>query len=299
MSSERMKAVREFLINAKKKGIFDGVTDNIAPEDMEWLKPAEIEQGVTFTPDNFNGVEVELATPEKLLGKCIILYIHGGAFTYGDTITSRPFASRLAKESGLCVYSLSYRLAPSNPFPAAPNDCFTVYKALLDKYPGIKIALVGDSAGANLSLVTVLMALDAGIALPSSVTLYSVVSDFATGLPSRKKFAEVDILASDDVDKEFRENYFIDNDPHNPYISPLLGNYEGFCPLKVIVDSSESLFDDSDLLVQKALEAGVEVDYQKWDDTFHAFPAYPTVASNTPESAQVIKDTAQFIKKYA
>ena len=62
---------------------------------------------------------------------------------------------------GYVVYSIDYRLAPENPFPAAVEDCFDVLKWLGSKpdHPCAKlidlfrITVTGDSAGGNLSLV--------------------------------------------------------------------------------------------------------------------------------------------------
>ncbi|MDQ8735609.1 alpha/beta hydrolase [Paenibacillus sp. LHD-38] len=263
-------------------------TMNAASERM----PSE--PGVTFTSEDLNGVEVELSTPNQMSGDDIIIYLHGGGFTCGNARASRGFASQLAGETGLRVYSVSYRLAPEHPYPAAPDDCFTVYIAILSKYPGIKISLIGDSAGANLSLVTTLRAMDAGIPLPTSITLYSPPAD-VTGKIDRTRFSATDFIIGAELESEIRALYFPNNNPDHPYISPLYGNFEGFPPLKIVTDSTEVLADDADLLAEKAQMAGVQVDYQKWDGTFHAFA---TTGRGTPESLQVLQETAQFIKKH-
>ncbi len=252
------------------------------------------EPGVTFSPVHFYGVEAELTAPELITDESIILLIHGGAFTYGSPRTVRSYLSILVAETGMRGYSVDYRLAPEHPFPAAPDDCFTVYKALVEKYPGIKISLVGESAGGNLALVATLKAMEAGIPLPASVTVYAPVTDM-TGKVDRKKYSDTDMSIPADLDKLLKEVYFPENDGNHPYISPLYGNYEGFPPLKIVVDSGEVLCEDSNLLAEIAKKAGVEVDYQIWDDTFHTFPV---MAKFIPEGMQVLKETAVFIKKH-
>ncbi len=302
MASLEMKQLKNRMLQMVEQGImfkFDGKMDySIVRKIRKSIEMTSsympTEPGVTFSSDNLNGVEVELLTPEKLWGEDIIIYIHGGGFINGNILTSRGFASQLAAESGLRVYTLSYRLAPENPFPAAPDDCLTVYKALLKKYPNARISLVGDSAGGTLSLVTTLRAKEEGILLPSSVVVYAPATDL-TGKLEREKYADTDIVLSPDIEKVLKEFYCRDNDTSNPYISPLYGNYEGFPPLKIVVDSGEVLFLDSYLLCEKARKAGVEVDFQVWDDTFHGFP---TAGKSTPESYQVLKDTVNFIKKH-
>ena len=56
--------------------------------------------------------------------------------------------------------SVEYRLAPNNPFPAAPDDCETAALWLIEnsenEFNTEKIIIGGESAGANLSAVTLL-----------------------------------------------------------------------------------------------------------------------------------------------
>ncbi|QDR80275.1 alpha/beta hydrolase [Sporomusa termitida] len=274
-----------------KSGSIDYITLRETIDKASEKMPAE--PGVTFTKGQLGGVPVELSAPEKLTGDNIILYIHGGGFTTGSALGSRGFASQLASEAGLRVYSLSYRLAPENPYPAAQNDCYTVYTRLLGKYPDKKIAVIGDSAGANLALVTTLKAMDDGITLPTSVTVYSPVVDL-TGTIDRNKNSATDIIISADIDSEIK-SYLKNNNPYDPYISPLYGNYKGFPPLKIVCDSAEVLTEDSERLAKKAKEAGVNVDLQKFEGTFHAFPI---TGKGTPESYKVLRDTAKFIKDH-
>lgn len=195
------------------------------------------------------------------------------------------------------ITAFEYRLAPEEPFPAAPDDCYVVYKALLQKYPHSKIVVVGESAGGTLSLVVTLMAKAAGVPLPSCVCAFSPCTDIAEELPSRKRNKDSDYQIPHDVNEQLRAIYVKKgDDPHNPYISPLYGYYEGFPPLKIVVDSGEVMADDSALLAEKAEKAGVKVDYQPWDDVFHAFPMS---GSFIPESAQVLEDTVAFIRASA
>jgi acetyl esterase/lipase len=255
--------------------------------------------GVSFSPDNLGGVEVELVTPDNLLGGEIVFYIHGGGFTYGNTEISRPFAAQMAKKLGLRVYTISYRLAPQFPFPAGVDDCFAVYQSLLDKYSAQKFAFVGESAGANFSIATSLKARAAGLPLPTSMTLYSLPGDF-TGVHSHKDNRNTDYAMDlgDDADTVLSNVYCPGQSIDNPLISVNLADFSGFPPLKITADKGELLFDDSDLLAAKADKAGIEVDYQIWEDTFHAFPAYPTAAKDTPEGEQVVMETADFIREH-
>ena len=299
MESKEMIQLKQMMRDQAKAGLnpqfgpgADYAGQRAAMENAMKMMPAQ--PGVTFVNEVIDGVKVEIASPDKLAGNSIIYYIHGGAFAIGSPLGSRAFVSVLSKLSGFVIYSVDYRLAPEYPFPAGSDDCFIVYKALLERHPGEKISVIGESAGATLSLVTTLKAMEAGITLPASVTAYAPATDLTDNI-DRSKYAATDISIPADIGQSIRDIYVLDNDPTNPYISPLYGNYEGFPPLKLVVDGGEVLYEDSMLLAEKAKKAGVEVDYQKWDDTFHTFPV---MAMYIPEGMQVVEDTVKFMKKY-
>ncbi len=50
------------------------------------------------------------------------LHIHGGGWTLSGNDAQDPRLQRLARETGLTVVSVGYRLSPENPYPAAPDD---------------------------------------------------------------------------------------------------------------------------------------------------------------------------------
>src|SRR5579862_2345822 len=90
------------------------------------------------------------------------LHLHGGGWTLGENDMQDPRLARLARETGLTVVSVGYRLAPENPYPAAPDDCEAAALWLLSEEGrdrlGVRgrVAIGGDSAGAHLAAVTLL-----------------------------------------------------------------------------------------------------------------------------------------------
>lgn len=301
MPSEMIIMVREMMADSKKDGSLDiviGKTDFVAlreyVDNMSAGQPTE--EGVTITAATLGGVDVELSEPEKVSGDTIVVYYHGGSFVTGNAPAGRAYASALAGESGLRVYAVTYRLAPENPYPAGVNDCFALYQALLAKYPGSRIALTGESAGGTLALVVTLMAKDAGLPLPSAVAAFSPCTDFAEDLPSRTANRDTDPAVQSNVIELIRALYCPGQELSDPYVSPLRGDYVGFPPLMVVVDGGEMLLDDSLLLVEKAKQAGVAVELQVAEGCFHGFPILGRLS---PESEQVLKDTAEFITKHS
>ena len=254
-------------------------------------------KGTSFESITLGGVPCERVTPKKLTSDSVIFYIHGGGFVNGNAFTSRPYASVLADECGMLTYTISYRLAPENKFPAGMDDCFAAYKALLEAHPGKKIALVGESAGGNLVLVTALRARDEGLPMPACIYAQSPSTNLNEPFPSTKTNHATDfILGSVDIDAALiREYVEPGTDLSNPYISPYYGDYAGFPPLFVTADEGELLFDDSAELVKKAKAAGVDVTFLTQQGTFHTFPM---MAGMTPESKKILEQSTEFLLKW-
>ena len=290
--SDKMKRVTAFFAKAEGLGGVHNVQNNIdkyTHDEVSLLEGSDTaDNGISYIAENINGITTELITPDNISGKGIIFYIHGGAFTFGDVVTSRPVAAALAKESGLKVYTVSYRLAPEHKFPAAVDDCFTVYQEITSKHPNEKIAIVGESAGANCAMSTTLLAKKHDVRLPSCIVLISYPGDFTQYVKG----------GTHESDAQWLKVYTGDETPTNPLISPNLSDIKGFPPLFIIADANEAFRPDCDYLAEKADKLGIDVLYHVWDETFHAFPAYPTSAKDTPETEQVIKHICSFISSH-
>ncbi|HAL74900.1 MAG TPA: hypothetical protein DCM45_07440 [Clostridiales bacterium] len=253
-----------------------------------------IARGVAFADLNICPVHLELISPDTLRSNNIILYIHGGGFVCGSAKGSRGIASYLAAETGCRVVTVDYRLAPENPFPAGVDDCYTVYKALLANYPGSKIALAGESAGATASLVTTLRAMRDQVKLPAAVVLHSPVVTVAD--INRKDLDTEDIIIGKDVDQALKGLLFDEaTDLQNPDLSPIYGDYHGFPPIFLTSDARETLSTDAQLLYDKVIASGAEITWIVVEGTFHAFGA---TGRGTPETAQILDESESFILKH-
>jgi hormone-sensitive lipase len=83
--------------------------------------------------------------------------MHGGGFIALSSRMMQTMTRKWANQLRIPIFSIDYRKPPTNPFPAAPNDCLAVYKFVVQKiktYLNINpknIYLAGDSAGGNLA----------------------------------------------------------------------------------------------------------------------------------------------------
>jgi acetyl esterase/lipase len=123
--------------------------------------------------------------------------------------------------------------------------------------------------------------------------LRKTTEQMAAGMPATP--GVTDMVVGIGANEAIKSMYCPNQDVRNPYISPVFGNFKNFPPLKIVADRKESLADDASNLEKIAKEAGGDVQLQLWDDTFHAFA---TTGKGTPESAQVLEETVEFIRKH-
>lgn len=112
-------------------------------------------------------VRAAIWAPEGAGPHPVVLHLHGGSWTAGNHLTQRGFDAELVA-AGFLAVSLDYRRAPRHHFPAALDDARAALSWCAEhiaEHHGdpSRIAVVGDSAGANLA-AAVLAADDAGLA---------------------------------------------------------------------------------------------------------------------------------------
>jgi epsilon-lactone hydrolase len=249
---------------------------------------------VKRTPVDCGAVPAEwIDVPETRPGR-VILYLHGGSFAFRFPNAHAALAARLARRLGARVLIPDYRLAPEHPFPAAPDDCMAAYRWLLAAGvdPG-HLVLAGDSAGANLALVTLHRARVAGLPLPACAVLLSPAIDCTMSSPSMAAYDGRDPMLQLANLLVLRQFYV--PSPHdytNPEVSPLFADFAGFPPLFMQVGESEMLRDEATRAAEKADAAGVDVELEIWPGVAHVFQ----IASFLPEAAHAINNIARFVR---
>ena len=239
--------------------------DRTAPPVLPWA-------GVRVAPVRREAVRGEWLTPKRAAEDRVLLYLHGGAWVMGSPRTHRALVADLARRAGVRALSLDYRLAPEDPYPAAPDDAVAGYEWLLAS--GIepaRIVVAGDSAGGNVALALLLRLRDAGTTLPAGAVLLSPVTDLGLGGASHVTRKVLDpFFARADL-RPFIASYVGAHDPGEPYLSPLDADLHGLPPLLIHVGDHEVLLDDAVRLGERAREAGVEARTVVWPGMMHVF----------------------------
>jgi acetyl esterase/lipase len=215
-----------------------------------------------------------------------ILYFHGGGNVFGSPETAMSLTSALVARSHIRSFSIDYRLAPENPFPAGADDALAAYRALLDggSVPE-SIVFAGDSAGGGLAITTPLMARDAGLPMPAAVVAMSPGLDYTRSGASIETRAGFDPFFTREGLMVTAKMYLADQDPDQELSSPAIrANLKGLTPLLLQTGTNELLLDDSTRMALRARDAGVDVILDITADVPHVFQAFTGTLDEADEA---------------
>ncbi|MCD9623918.1 alpha/beta hydrolase [Rhabdothermincola salaria] len=125
-------------------------------------RPTPVADGVSVddriaTADGADDVRVLVYRPDQLTEPAgALVWIHGGGLVLGQPEMDNDFCSTLARDLGIVVVSVDYRLAPEHPFPAPLDDCHTALRWVHDHagtlgIDAARVAVGGGSAGGGLA----------------------------------------------------------------------------------------------------------------------------------------------------
>jgi len=195
---------------------------------------------------------------------------------------------------GMSVLTVDYRVAPEHPYPAALEDAITGYNWLLQAgWQEHEIVVAGDSAGGGLALALCMYLKNQNRKLPAGLICMSPWTDLTQSGASYDFNYERDPLFGNTRDSLiYSKDYIQDEDPTNPYISPLYGNFSGFPPMLIQVGSYEMLLSDSELVAEKAKRAGCKVRLSVYEGMFHIFQMAMLMI---PESKHAWQEIGRFL----
>lgn len=219
---------------------------------------AQAPRSVRIEERRLGGVPVELLSRTGNPYDRVVLYIHGGGFVVGSVKTRRAFTGYVVGKLGFNVAAVEYRLAPEHPFPAAPEDCFAVYRELLREYRPGNIVLLGESAGGCLVLSVLLQIKAAGLPMPAAALCFSPCVQFDRVLPSYTGNEQTEAMV-ENLSEEVFDTYLRSNDAEkarDPIFAPYYGDFTGCPPIYLWASESELLRDDSVILYEKLRAEG-------------------------------------------
>jgi acetyl esterase/lipase len=230
-------------------------------------------------PGTARDIPVRIYWPTDQSPLPVLVFFHGGGWVLGTLDASDHVCRELANSAECIVVSVDYRLAPEHKFPACPDDCETAYYWVVDNAASFggdprRVAVSGDSAGANLAAVVSLRAKERGRQLPVLQVLVYPVTDHDFERASYVENAEGYMLTRRAM-LWFWDHYT--NSPEemdHPHASVLrAADLSGLPPALVITAEFDPLRDEGEAYANRLREAQVPVTVTRYDGMIHGFYA--------------------------
>jgi acetyl esterase/lipase len=226
----------------------------------------------------------------------VFLHFHGGGWTVSASDLQDRRLQRLARDTGMTVVSVEYRLAPEHPYPAAPDDCEAAALWLLSEEardavqaPG-PLAIGGDSAGGHLAACSLLRLRDRhGITGAFGAAVFQYGAFDLSMTPSQRLWGERNLVLSSPIIGWFADQFLPDVDQErrrDPDISPLYAGLSEMPPAIFTVGTADPLLDDSLFMEARWRASGHATELRVWDEAPHGFLSLPMAVSEVALAAE-------------
>ncbi|WP_380876065.1 acetylesterase [Sphingomonas sp. DBB INV C78] len=268
-----------------------------------WAKggPEMARIATLMVPTRSGQMRVRFYHPEVGAPAPALIYLHGGGFTLFSIDTHDRVMREYAARGGFVVVGADYPLSPEAKYPAALNAIEDLALWLVAHGPAYgmdpeRIAIGGDSAGANLSVATALRLRDAGHGnrLHAMLLNYGGFGAECSDAAEARHGGEGAILSRAEVEY-FWSNYVSGPaDRADPFACPILADLEGLPPAFLVIAECDVLAEQSAAMGGALFAAGVEVRAKTYPGATHSFIEAVAVAK---VAAEAIEDGALWVRE--
>ena len=241
-----------------------------APEDVARVVD-------TVAPGPAGDIPVRVYVPAGDGPLPVLVYYHGGGWVIGNIETHDVPCRALANRSGAIVASVDYRLAPEHRFPAAVDDAYAAAVWAAEKAADFggdatKLAVGGDSAGANLAAVVSQLAKARGGPRIGFQLLVYPATDRHDDSASMKQNALGPLLSRAWIEWFLGHYLTGPDDGLDPRVSPgRAEDLSGLPPALVITAEYDPLRDQGAAYARRLREAGVPAEHVDYPGMIHGF----------------------------
>lgn len=215
-------------------------------------------------PADTGPLRIRLFRPSAEPGRPALVYFHGGGFVVNSVDTHDHTLRRLALRSGVTVCAVDYDKAPEHRFPHQHDQAIAAVRWVVGAAGDLgidpaRVAVGGDSAGANLALAAALAGEDrTGARIAGALLLYGMFAPlFDT--PSHRRFGDGRYgLSTQRMRWYWRQYLGAEGRPDDPRAAPLLADPRGAPPMILVGAGFDCLLDDTVLLAERLAAAGVD-----------------------------------------
>ncbi len=299
MVSIRAALTQFYFRNSKYKKLFSGLDSDAALKELNAIPAAYPSKGMLrkfeVTESQFQGQPVFTISPkdkESKNGIDHILYLHGGGYVGAISIFHWHFIVKLVKQLGVTVTVPYYPRAPQHNVDANFAFMMPLYDDLISKHDPEKMAVMGDSAGAGLSLSLSQQIIAAGKKAPAKMILLSPWIDARAEDPEQIEIEKNDCILSINGLRAAGRSYAGPNALSDDRVSPGLASLEGLPPVAIFAGTYDILLTDARNFKTRIEEhAGYSCNYYEYEKMHHVWMLAPC-----PESTKCMNQIVSFIQ---
>lgn len=271
-------------------------TQNIVKESIYQVN----DRTILGTDENL--IPLRIFTSSKEHNLPVLLFFHGGGWAFGSIEDADSLCRQLANRAKCIVVAVDYRLSPENQFPQGLEDCYTATKWIYENInllggDNSRIAVAGESCGANLAAAVSLMSRDKReFKLNFQLLLYPVTTN------------ELNKTVYDESpDQSFITfgamsmfwDLYLPNpeDGNNAYASPLKAKSLADLPNTYIVTGEfDPLHVEGEAYARRLKEFNVPVKSKRYLGAIHYFLSLPI--QDLPERQEALKDIQEELAQF-
>lgn len=225
----------------------------------------------------------------------LLLWFHGGGYCVGSPRSHLELAVAVARRAGAGVVLPTYRLAPEHPFPAAAEDAYAAYCALLaEGVDPARLVIGGDSAGGGLAFGLLHTLLAEGLPRPAGIVAFSPWTDLTLSGESLSALAARDAVLPAQQVEELRALYLAGSDATDPRASPILGRFRGAPPTLIQASAHEILRDDARAMAARLERDGAATTLELWPGAPHVWQGF---GRHLPEAGAALDRAGAFMRE--
>ncbi|MDB5708790.1 MAG: acetylesterase [Sphingomonas bacterium] len=244
-------------------------------------------------------IRARIHRPTDARGRPVLIYLHGGGFTFFSIDTHDRLMREYAAASGMTVIGLAYPLSPEVKFPEALHRIAAFVTWLASDASDLeidraRIAIGGDSAGGNLSLATALLLRERGApGLVKALLLnYPGLSPDKSPEAVAQFGGEGAILSADEA--EFFWNNYLrgPDDRRDPLANLLIADPAGLPPALFVVAEHDLIAEQSDAMATRIEAAGGAAELRLYSGAVHGFVEAMSVSAL---ARRAVAESAQWL----
>ena len=229
-----------------------------------------------------------------------LVYLHGGGWSIFSLDTHDRVMRELASRAGAVVVGVDYALSPEARYPVALGQVRDVLRFLRSNGGSLgvdpeRLAVGGDSAGANLSVAACLSLRDAGEApLPAGMLLVYGVFDRRSSPEAIARYGGDGYMLGASEMEQFWANYLRDGeDATAPLLSPARADLRHLPPTLLVIPELDLLAEQSLATAERLREAGVATEARLYRGACHSFLEAVSIA---PLADRALGDIAEWLR---